>query len=201
MGDICIVDYCDREQYTRRGLCKAHYGQERRGRPLTPIQKPRQKIEDHDAYFWSFVQKGQNGQGCWRYDGYQHPRSGYIECPRHPVLGSKLSHRVAYFLATGDKADGLDIDHICHVQWCCNPDHLRSATRGENMQNLREGSAWGQTGVRNVYPSPNPKGGKPYRVILRKDGKNLNFGSFATLDEAEAEAIKQRRIHYPYSQW
>ena len=201
MKDRCLVDYCDREQYTRRGLCKAHYYQERKGKPFTPLQKARRGIEDHDAHFWAFVTKDVNDQGCWKYDGYQHPRDGYVNCSRHPEVGSRRSHRVAYFLATGDRAEGLEIDHKCHVRWCCNPDHLRVATRGENAQNLRTGYSRSKTGVRNVYLSPNPNAKKPYRVRLRKDGKDMSLGSFATLAEAEAEAIKQRRIHFPYSLW
>ena len=49
--------------------------------------------------------------------------------------------------------------------------------------------------------SPNPNAKKPYIVYLYKGNKMMNFGSFATLAEAEAEAIRQRKIHYPYSQW
>ena len=202
MRDTCLVDYCEREQHTSRGLCEAHYRQERRGKPLKPIRKSSRGIEDHDSYFWSFVTKDVNDQGCWKYDGYQDTRTGYMSCSvKHPGAGSQLSHRVAYFLAAGDKAEGLDIDHKCHVRWCCNPDHLRPATRGENGQNRREGSARGKTGIRNVYLSTKPNAKKPYRVRLKKDGKTMNFGHFATLAEAESEAIKQRRIHYPYSQW
>lgn len=201
MKDACLVSYCEREQHTRRGLCEAHYAQERRGKPLTPIKKSSRGVEDHDAYFWSFVQKDQNEQGCWRYDGYQDPRSGYIKCVKHPEVDSRRSHRVAYFLATGDKAEGFEIDHMCHNTWCCNPDHLRPATRGENRQNIRPGSARGKTGVRNVYLASKPNAKKPYYVRLTKDGKEMWLGSFATLAEAEAEAIKQRKALYPYSQW
>ena len=201
MRDTCLVDYCEREQHTSRGLCRAHYVQERKGKPLTPIQKTSRWVEDHDAFFWSFVTKDVNDQGCWKYDGYQDIRRGYVQCARHPGANSNLSHRVAYFLATGDKAEGLEIDHICHVQWCCNPDHLRAATRGENGQNIRPGSTRGKTGIRNVYLSTKPNARKPYIVRLSKDGKPMRFGSFATLAEAEAEAIKQRKIHYPFSQW
>lgn len=197
---ICAVSFCDRESYSL-GYCKAHYYQQRRGNPFTPIKKARRGIEDHDAHFWSFVTKDVNEQGCWKYDGYQEKRGGYIRCAKHPGADSRRSHRVAYFLATGDKAVGLEVDHICHNAWCCNPDHLRAATSGENGQNIREGSARGKTGVRNVYLSPNPNARKPYIVRLKKDGKQMRIGSFATLGEAEAEAIKQRKIHYPYSQW
>jgi hypothetical protein len=52
-----------------------------------------------------------------------------------------------------------------------------------------------------VYLVSKPNAKKPYIVRLAKDGKNLNFGCFATLAEAEAEAIKQRKIHYTHSQW
>ena len=200
MKDTCLVSYCEREQYTRRGLCRAHYVQERKGKPLTPIQRTSRWVEDHEAFFWSFVTKDVNDQGCWRYDGYQHPQTGYVQCSRNPKANSRLSHRAAYFIATGDKAEGLHIDHICHQTWCCNPEHLRPATCAENAQNLREGSARGKTGVRNVYLSTKPNDKKPYIVRLRKNNKELRFGSFATLAEAEAEAIKQRKIHFPFSQ-
>jgi hypothetical protein len=31
--------------------------------------------------------------------------------------------------------DGVDIDHICRVRFCVNPDHLRAVTRSENLLN------------------------------------------------------------------
>ena len=200
MKSMCLVDYCDRFARSS-GLCQTHYVQQRHGKPFTPIKKARRGIEDHDAYFWSFVAKDVNDMGCWKYDGYPAGRGGYINCSKHPRINSRRSHRVAYFLTRGEIPEGKVIDHICHNPWCCNPDHLRTATKRENGQNIRKDSTRGKTGVRNVYLETRPNAKKPYFVMLTKGNKKMRFGSFATLAEAEAEAIKQRKIHYPYSQW
>ena len=199
---ICAVSFCDRESYSL-GYCKTHYYQQRRGKPFTPIQKARRGIKDHDAYFWSFVQKDQNPHGCWEYDGPTESDSEYVKCPKHPRANSKRSHRVAYFLTYGEIPEGKVIDHICHNPRCCNPSHLRAVSLSANNQNKRPGTVRSdsRSGVRNVRMSPNPNAKKPYMVELSKNNKKIRFGSFATLAEAEAEAIKQRKIHYPYSQW
>lgn len=46
-----------------------------------------------------------------------------------------LAHRYAYITHYGDIADGLEVDHICRVPKCVNPEHLRLLTRTQNMRN------------------------------------------------------------------
>ncbi len=49
-------------------------------------------------------------------------------------IGRKyLAHRFAYELAVGPIPVGLDIDHLCRVRNCVNPDHLEAVTRRENL--------------------------------------------------------------------
>lgn len=44
-----------------------------------------------------------------------------------------LVHRLAYELTYGVIPSGLDIDHLCRVRHCVNPEHLEPVTRRENI--------------------------------------------------------------------
>jgi hypothetical protein len=44
------------------------------------------------------------------------------------------AHRVAYELFKGPIPAGMDLDHLCRVRCCCNPDHLEPVTRKENLR-------------------------------------------------------------------
>jgi hypothetical protein len=41
--------------------------------------------------------------------------------------------RAAYEAFVGPIPEGMEIDHLCRQPSCCNPDHLESVTRAENM--------------------------------------------------------------------
>jgi hypothetical protein len=41
-------------------------------------------------------------------------------------------HRVTYEILVGPIGEGLEIDHLCRVRACCNPQHLEPVTRSEN---------------------------------------------------------------------
>lgn len=68
--------------------------------------------------------------GCWLWTGYVKP-DGYgrfsLRCRQIPA------HRFSYTLYVGNIPNGLEIDHICKVRCCVNPNHLRLVTREENM--------------------------------------------------------------------
>ena len=48
-----------------------------------------------------------------------------------------LAHRFAYELFHGPIPQGLEIDHLCMVKHCVNPDHLEPVTHRENMRRWR----------------------------------------------------------------
>ena len=99
--------------------------------------------------FWEKVDKSGD---CWLWtastsgDGYG----------RIGVTGKwmQLAHRVAWELLRGPIPEGLQIDHLCRVRACVNPDHLETVTQRENI--LRgEGMAAkraAQTHCRNGHP-------------------------------------------------
>jgi hypothetical protein len=43
-------------------------------------------------------------------------------------------HRVAYAVWNGPIPEGLEIDHLCRVRNCINPEHLEAVTRRENIR-------------------------------------------------------------------
>lgn len=68
--------------------------------------------------------------GCWLWYG-SIERNGYA---RVGAFGRYyLAHRLAFELAKGPISHGLQIDHLCRIRSCCNPDHLRQVTCRENL--------------------------------------------------------------------
>jgi hypothetical protein len=60
-------------------------------------------------------------------------------------LGNKTfnvqAHRFAYEHAKGPIPAGMEIDHLCRVRVCVNPDHLEAVTRKENWRRSNGTSA------------------------------------------------------------
>lgn len=68
---------------------------------------------------------------CWYWDGGYTP-AGYGQL-RLPSRKHKLAHRLAYELLVGPIPEGLQLDHLCRIRGCVNPEHLRVVTSRENL--------------------------------------------------------------------
>jgi hypothetical protein len=106
--------------------------------------------------------------------------------------GTKLipSHRYAWEKSHGQIPEGKHVDHKDHCDpACCNPEHLRLATRHQNMANRSGPSLKNKSsGARNVYP----RNGR-WRVIVVKDHIKNYFGTYDTVDEAASVAEQARK--------
>jgi hypothetical protein len=72
--------------------------------------------------------------GCWFWTGHVNA-GGYGWCTPHDAAGTtKKAHRIVYALLRGRVADGMDLDHLCRVRCCVNPDHLEPVTRSVNLK-------------------------------------------------------------------
>ena len=60
---------------------------------------------------------------CWIWTGKLN-RDGY---------GPTSTRRAMYRRAKGSIPDGYELDHLCRVRACMNPDHLEPVTRRENV--------------------------------------------------------------------
>lgn len=68
---------------------------------------------------------------CLRWTG-AHTPNGYGQMR----VGGKVvsTHRVAHELAKGPILGGMEVDHLCRVRDCVNPDHLEAVTHRENLR-------------------------------------------------------------------
>lgn len=77
--------------------------------------------------FWSRVDRS---GACWLWTA---GRNNYGYGAFYPSKGNQvLAHRFAYELLVGPIPEGLQIDHVCRVRACVNPEHLECVTSKEN---------------------------------------------------------------------
>jgi hypothetical protein len=67
---------------------------------------------------------------CWLYAGIR-DKTGYGR-----LSYMQLAHRVMYTEVVGEIPKGLEIDHLCKVPACINPEHLEPVTHAINMQRI-----------------------------------------------------------------
>lgn len=78
--------------------------------------------------FWKYVDKTET---CWLWTGRVNNHGyGVTSVKTRPVQ----AHRAAYELSVGPIPDGLEIDHLCRVRRCVNPEHLEAVTASENVR-------------------------------------------------------------------
>lgn len=90
---------------------------------------------DRDWEFWCNIFVDENG--CWIWGDGTCPR-GYCRTRIGGKYGRKAYvHVLTYLLLVGAIPDGLELDHLCRVNNCCNPAHLEPITHKENVNRGR----------------------------------------------------------------
>lgn len=93
----------------------------------TPVRSSR--FGTLEERFWAKVQKLEDG--CWLWTGGKRG-CGYGTIRRNGKNTS--AHVVAYEMLVGPIPDGLEIDHLCRVRLCVNPEHMEPVTHRENIR-------------------------------------------------------------------
>ena len=174
----CTFDGCERPYYAR-GFCNGHYKQQRLGKTLRPLQVAMSLTERMAMH------TDRTGE-CWLWTasksdyGYGQVRSGDK---------TMLAHRVAYELANGPIPHGMMIDHRCHTHPCVRPNHLRIASRKQNLENRAGAAVNSKSGVRGVRWDQ--QCGK-WLSRVTHNRHIFRVGLFATIEEAEAAVIAKR---------
>lgn len=104
--------------------------------------------------------------GCWLWTA-NIDRHGYgtFAYPTYPRKRKSLAHRFAYEHFKGPIPAGLQIDHLCRVRHCVNPNHMEAVTCRTNL--MRSHLTWA---ARNASKSTCPRG-HPL------DGRNSSTGT------------------------
>jgi len=96
--------------------------------PDRPIQHPGQAWETR---FWALVARSDVPGACWLWLGHINP-NGYAQWKIEKTSKAELVHRIAYRLMHGEIDNTLQLDHLCKIRHCVNPDHLEQVTAKEN---------------------------------------------------------------------
>ena len=70
--------------------------------------------------------------GCWLWTGQILP-NGYGAVSRTKAQGKGLAHRYVYERLVSQIPPRQQLDHLCRVRRCVNPDHLRVVTCQQNL--------------------------------------------------------------------
>jgi hypothetical protein len=79
-----------------------------------------------------------NEDGCWIWQLAPND-NGYGKAKHRTVR--YLAHRLVYTYIKGEIPEGMQLDHLCRVRICVNPDHLEPVTGGENIRRRPEFAA------------------------------------------------------------
>lgn len=79
--------------------------------------------------FWEKVDKN-GANGCWLWVASLN-NDGYGQFWGKDRM--RKAHRVSYELVRGEIPKGLELDHLCKIRHCINPDHLEPVTYRENQ--------------------------------------------------------------------
>lgn len=76
--------------------------------------------------------------GCWEWTSYKQ-NLGYAQMS---LDGRTIyAHRRSFELLIGPIPDGLEIDHLCRVRHCVNPEHMEPVTHRENCDRRPQNQA------------------------------------------------------------
>ena len=81
--------------------------------------------------------------GCWLWLAAKQ-KDGYGIVKKDGRL--QVAHRVVYETLVGPVPENLELDHLCYVEACVNPEHLEIVTRQVNLDRRRHKGRWANVG-------------------------------------------------------
>lgn len=137
--------------------------------------------------FWRKVEKAEDGHWYWR--GFASKGYGVIRIDSTTI---KRVHVLSYELYWGPVPDGKEVDHVCRVTLCVNPEHLEAVTHGENIRR-------GLRGRLHEKPSHCANGHALTKnnMAIHKDAANEGNGYRWRCKTCQRESMQRYRAEHP----
>lgn len=129
--------------------------------------------------------------GCWLWIG-ETSEGGYGRVRWYGQR--KMAHRLSYELLVGAIPDGLQLDHLCRVRNCINPEHLEAVTPRENL--IRGTGFVAENAAKTHCPQGHPYAGENlavydgYRARWCRTCKRANDRKNQAARRARLRAVK-----------
>ena len=108
------------------------------------------KVGQLFSYSWGYDQTNVEffecvavSERCWIWLGVRDKSDGYgkytvFDPTRKWNTRNVPAHRWAWVLLRGPIPEGLELDHLCQIRLCVNPDHMEPVTHAENKKRARK---------------------------------------------------------------
>lgn len=171
-----------------RGLCGAHYQQQRQGKELKPLQKQYHGLSEVDRFF---KRVGKIDSGCWLWLGSLNAGYGQFRRDDGSII---LAHRYSYIHAFNSPIDGLVVMHKCDTPKCVNPDHLMLGTQAENVMDMHSKGRAKKRGVIGELHHQAKLTDDQVRLIRASDKKTADIAKEFGVSRTVIYDILKRRI-------
>lgn len=131
------------------------------------------------CWIWS---KGTNGRGYGRFEIDQR---------------SYGTHRYSYALHFGEIPAGLEVEHRCHNRLCVRPDHLRTASRKQNVENTSGAQRDSRSGILGVTWH---RDRGMWRAQVCHNYKCHHVGYFGDIEDARRAVIAKRNELFTHNE-
>ncbi len=142
------------------------------------------KPKDPQVRFWDKVK---TVDSCWVWTASADSR-GYGQFYLGPNKMVR-AHRFAYESMVGPVQDGLELDHLCRVPLCVNPQHLDPVPHRVNMQRQPD-NIWERRARQEACKRGHPLSGENVRVYRGRKRTCLTCKR-----DSGRESMRRRRAH------
>lgn len=125
---------------------------------------------------------------CWFYTGGKNGGYGALT-----IDGKKIVvHKLMYIAAVGEIPEGKELDHLCGIKHCVNPEHLQAVS---HLENTRRGPQY--KGLDQNYKAPSRK--KTHLLYIHDDRFREEENKSQLVNELLAKHYADTpKVHDPY---